>query len=89
MLIYGGRDDFICNWLGLEAWTRELEWSGHDGFNAEPLAEWHVPRTGAVAGVFRTYGNLTFARIDNSGHFVRASQRASSELLTRRSLRPA
>lgn len=28
VLVYSGTDDWICNYLGGEAWVEALEWSG-------------------------------------------------------------
>ena len=33
-LIYAGDTDFICNWMGNKAWTRALQWSGHEKFDS-------------------------------------------------------
>ena len=38
VLIYAGDQDYICNWLGNQAWTLALPWSGKDAFNAAPVA---------------------------------------------------
>ena len=51
---------------GQEVWTRELGWSGREGFNLEPLRSWKV--NGEPAGLLRTYGNLTYATVARSGH---------------------
>jgi cathepsin A (carboxypeptidase C) len=34
VLIYAGDADYICNWLGNQAWTEKLEWPGQKDFNA-------------------------------------------------------
>lgn len=67
-LIYVGKYDWICNWVGNEKWTLELEWNGKDAFAAEPLREWKVD--GKVAGSTRSAGAFTFATIDGAGHMV-------------------
>ena len=66
--IYAGDVDFICNWLGNQAWTLGLEWSGKAGFNAAEFKDWAVG--GASAGLARTYGGLTFLRVFDAGHMV-------------------
>ena len=40
VLIYAGDVDFICNYLGNQAWSKELPWSGKDGFNAATPTDW-------------------------------------------------
>ncbi|KAF8972465.1 serine carboxypeptidase [Flammula alnicola] len=67
-LIYVGKNDWICNHVGNEAWTRELEWSGHDQFSGQPLREWIV--NGKKAGDTRSASGLTFATIEGAGHMV-------------------
>ena len=67
-LIYVGKNDWICNHVGNEAWTRALEWSGHAEFAGAPLRPWHV--SGAQAGIARSAGGLTFATIEGAGHMV-------------------
>ena len=39
-------------------------WSGREGFNAQSLAPWYSsPSNRTQAGIYRTYGNLTFATV--------------------------
>ncbi|KAK7001939.1 carboxypeptidase [Favolaschia claudopus] len=68
VLIYVGSYDWICNWLGNEAWTLALEWSGHEEFNAQPLEDWVVD--GKRAGKTRSAKGFTFATVDGAGHLV-------------------
>jgi len=63
-LIYAGDVDFICNYLGNEAWTLNLEWDGHDEFVAAEQHDWKG------AGLARTAGGLTFLQVYNAGHMV-------------------
>ncbi|SCZ93185.1 BZ3500_MvSof-1268-A1-R1_Chr6-2g08515 [Microbotryum saponariae] len=63
------------NWTGNKWWTEALEWEGKEGFNAEELAPWYASQEAKEAGAkqageFRQYGNLAFAIVDASGHFV-------------------
>lgn len=67
-LIYAGKNDFRCSHVGNEAWTRELEWSGHNAFSTQPLVDWFVD--GKVAGMKRSTNGLTFANIEGAGHMV-------------------
>lgn len=69
MLIYVGKNDWICNHVGNEVWTRALEWTGHAEFAGEPLRAWNV--SGAQAGMTRSAQGLTFATIEGAGHMVR------------------
>jgi cathepsin A (carboxypeptidase C) len=67
-LIYVGKYDWICNWVGNERMTLALEWSGGGAFKEEALRDWKVD--GKVAGSTRTAGGLTFATIAGAGHMV-------------------
>jgi carboxypeptidase C (cathepsin A) len=69
VLIYVGTYDWICNWLGNEAWTLALEWSGQAEFSSQPLTEWAVD--GKRAGRTRHAKGFTFATVDAAGHMVR------------------
>ena len=60
--------DWICNWVGNEAFTLAMEWSGQDAFTSTPLLDWHVD--GHTAGKVRTAGPLTFLTIYGAGHMV-------------------
>ncbi|KAF7302832.1 Carboxypeptidase [Mycena kentingensis (nom. inval.)] len=68
-LVYAGSYDFVCNWLGNDAWTRALEWSGRQAFAGTPLREW-TTKDGAKAGKTRSAGGLTFATIYGAGHMA-------------------
>ncbi|KAF9262351.1 serine carboxypeptidase [Marasmius fiardii PR-910] len=68
VLIYVGAYDWICNWIGNERWTLELEWSGREKFKKQELREWFVD--GKVAGKTRSSGKFTFATVDGAGHMV-------------------
>jgi len=68
VLVYVGKNDWICNWVGNERWTLALEWSGGDAFQKEELRDWTV--AGEVAGSTRGKGGLTFATVNGAGHMV-------------------
>ncbi|KAL4246570.1 Carboxypeptidase [Abortiporus biennis] len=82
VLIYVGTNDWICNWIGNERMTLSLEWTGKEAFNAEPLKEWKVDEK--VAGMTRSFGNLSFVTILGAGHMVPYDQpEVSLEVLKR------
>lgn len=68
VLIYAGDKDFICNWLGNQAWTDKLPWSGQEEFSKKPIREWTVGKE--VAGEVKNYKHFTFLRIFGGGHMV-------------------
>ncbi|SJX64227.1 related to Carboxypeptidase Y precursor [Sporisorium reilianum f. sp. reilianum] len=71
VLTYSGRRDFICNYVGNSAWSEALPWSGKHGYNAAPLQPWFLGQRGEITGgEFKNYANLTYAIVDEAGHFV-------------------
>ena len=68
VLIYVGTYDWICNWVGNEEWSRNLEWTGGSEFAKQELREWSVD--GRVVGRTRSHGGFTFATVDGAGHMV-------------------
>mmetsp|Transcript_23121 Transcript_23121/g.28416 ORF Transcript_23121/g.28416 Transcript_23121/m.28416 type:complete len:209 (-) Transcript_23121:310-936(-) len=72
LLIYAGDVDYVCNWLGNQAWVRKLQWHGHDQFNAAAPKEWVV--NGKPAGKAQSYGGLTFLQVYQAGHMVPMDQ---------------
>ena len=48
--------------------TLALEWSKQEEFRNEPLRDWYVD--GAVAGMTRSGGGLTYATVRGADHFV-------------------
>lgn len=72
VLIYAGDKDFICNWLGNEAWVRQLEWSGSKGIASAKVTPWVV--NGKEAGTKFNYDKFTFLRVYDAGHMVPYNQ---------------
>ena len=71
VLIYAGDQDYICNWLGIQAWTNKMDWSGHDAFNSADTQPW-------VGGTMKHYKNFAFATVANSGHMAPMDQPENS-----------
>ncbi|CAO3589130.1 unnamed protein product [Absidia cylindrospora] len=78
VLIYAGDMDFMCNWMGVKAWTLLMNWSGKEAFNGAMDEPWINHATGEKAGEVRTYDNFTFLRVYNAGHMVPYDQPANS-----------
>ncbi|KAI5808499.1 Alpha/Beta hydrolase protein [Peziza echinospora] len=76
ILIYAGDADFICNWLGNQAWVHALDWHGKTGFNKEKLAPYKVGEK--EVGQIKSSGNFTFLRLYQAGHMVPYNQPEAS-----------
>eukprot|EP00536_Pseudo-nitzschia_multiseries_P008314 jgi/Psemu1/325142/estExt_fgenesh1_pg.C_2100002 len=68
-LIYAGDVDFICNYLGNEAWTNDLKWTHKEDFAAAGSHDW-----GNGAGLARSSHGFTFLQVYDGGHMVPADQ---------------
>jgi len=78
VLIYAGDADFVCNWMGNQAWTEALEWSGKKLYN-EADTNYFEMEDGTVGGEGKSAkvsegandestGRLTFLKIYDAGH---------------------
>lgn len=69
VLAFAGDTDFMCNWMGIRAWTMELEWQGQKDFNNQNDTDWFTTY-GANAGTIKQNTMLTFLRLSNAGHMA-------------------
>jgi cathepsin A (carboxypeptidase C) len=79
VLLYNGKDDFICNHLGVEESILALSWPGSDGFKTTPRYVWN--NNGTNAGYYKSYNNLQFLIINGASHMVPYTQPALSLLM--------
>eukprot|EP00758_Cryptobia_borreli_P013625 Tbor_TRINITY_DN5850_c1_g1::TRINITY_DN5850_c1_g1_i3::g.7155::m.7155 len=73
-MIYAGDVDFICNWLGNQAWVRNLPWAQTEQFNRAPVRNYILDSelaatTQSVSGHGHT-NLLSFVRVFDAGHMV-------------------
>ena len=68
--------DYICNWLGNQAWTRALDWPHAAEFRAANASEWKVG--GKAAGTLQSAANFSFLRVYDAGHMVPRDQPANA-----------
>ncbi|KAF1788040.1 Serine carboxypeptidase [Phytophthora cactorum] len=73
VLIYAGDADLMCNWVGNQAWVMALDWSGKTEFNNAPSRPF-VTSEATDSGRVRSFENLAFIRVFNSGHMVPMDQ---------------
>lgn len=78
VLIYAGDADYICNWLGNQAWAEALEWPGQKSYNKAETKDLLLGGEGDKIGSVKSSGNLTFVRIHAGGHMVPYDQPAAS-----------
>lgn len=63
-----GTLDWMCNFKANERWAHEMNWNGRDAFNAAESRAWVVEDK--TVGETKSANGLTFATIQNAGHFV-------------------
>lgn len=74
VLVYAGDADYICNWLGNQAWTNALDWSGKSAFNSAETANLTHASDGSAYGTIKSAQGLAFSRIFDAGHLVPMDQ---------------
>lgn len=75
-LMYGDRD-FICNWIGGEAVSLSIAAAVGEPYASRFPSAGYAPvivNDSYIGGVVRQFGNLSFSRIYQAGHFVPAYQ---------------
>ena len=79
-LIYAGDLDFICNYLGNQAWALKLPWNGQESFNDATPTPWGNVNN-KPAGLIRqgSVTNFTFLQIYGAGHLVPFDQPDSAQ----------
>ena len=69
VMIYAGDVDFICNYLGNQAWTLALKWEHTSEFNDAEELPWNHD-----SGLIRSSHNLSFVQVFDAGHMVPTDQ---------------
>lgn len=82
--LFYGDADYICNWFGGEAVSKEVPYTHQKEFNAAGYAPFKVD--GEEYGEVRQYGNFSFLRIYEAGHEVPYYQPKASLEMFRRTL---
>ncbi|KVI09300.1 serine carboxypeptidase-like 51 [Cynara cardunculus var. scolymus] len=72
--IYNGQLDLICSTKGTEAWVEKLKWQGLKTFLKMDRSPLYCANDKTTKGFFKSYKNLQFYWILNSGHFVPVDQ---------------
>lgn len=74
VLNYVGTWDWICNFIGNEAWVNALEWTGQEGFQKAEMRDWMVD--GKAAGATKSHGGLTVGVSHRKLQLTNSSQRS-------------
>ncbi len=64
-MVYGDRD-YACNWIGGEAASLGIDYSGSDEFRRAGYAP--ILSSEGVGGFVRQFGNFSFSRVFQAGH---------------------
>jgi len=72
VLIYAGEYDFICNWMGNNAWSESLIWNYSQQYSLSINQTYYVDNS--IAGYYKTSNGLTFLKVLNAGHMVPMDQ---------------
>eukprot|EP00560_Eucampia_antarctica_P007727 CAMPEP_0197827100 /NCGR_PEP_ID=MMETSP1437-20131217/3961_1 /TAXON_ID=49252 ORGANISM="Eucampia antarctica, Strain CCMP1452" /NCGR_SAMPLE_ID=MMETSP1437 /ASSEMBLY_ACC=CAM_ASM_001096 /LENGTH=594 /DNA_ID=CAMNT_0043427829 /DNA_START=35 /DNA_END=1819 /DNA_ORIENTATION=- len=70
VLIYAGDCDYICNYLGNQAWALKLDWKYKAEFGTATQRQWGKGTDGKPAGLSRTANGFTFLQVYDAGHMV-------------------
>lgn len=76
VVVYSGKNDFICNYIGGSEWTNATRWNQQAAFTSAATVDWLV--NGAVAGQVKSGGGMTFIAVDGAGHMVPMDQPANA-----------
>jgi carboxypeptidase D len=64
VMLYAGDQDFICNYVGIEALISALTWNGGTGLGKVQTQSWTVD--GTPAGTWVTSRDLTYVKVWNA-----------------------
>lgn len=78
VLIYAGDADFICNWLGNQAWANKLEWPGQKAFAGADTEKLILSGNTKEIGTVQSASNFTFMRLYQGGHMIPHDQPEAS-----------
>ena len=74
VLIYSGILDYICNYVGGNAWVNALPWTGASGFSAASTNAWNIALqngTQHTVGQLKGFQNFAWLEVAGAGHMVR------------------
>jgi len=72
VLLFNGNFDFTVPIIGTEAWIKDLNWSGRDGYAVAERNIWSVNNN--TAGYVKQFKNLSFVTVVQAGHMAAMDQ---------------
>lgn len=82
VLLYYGKTDTACDYVGGLTMAETISWSGRENFASMPLSSWDLSE-GVTAGQSKSYGGLTFIQVSAAGHMVPLDQPAAADAAIR------
>jgi len=79
VLVYSGKYDLICDYMGGQGWLAAMKWPGQSDFNGKQLSPWTV--AGKEAGQTKATQGLTWLQVDAAGHMVPHDQPAAASAM--------
>lgn len=68
VMLFAGDQDYICNYMGIEALIAGMTWGGAQGLANATSSEWTV--NGTAAGTWTDSRGLSYVKVYNSSHMV-------------------
>jgi len=68
VLLYYGKEDFVCNYFGGYKTIESLKWNKLQDFLKSPFKNWNVD--GKDMGQYKKYDKLTYIEINECGHMT-------------------
>eukprot|EP00918_Siedleckia_nematoides_P053350 GHVU01116544.1.p1 GENE.GHVU01116544.1~~GHVU01116544.1.p1 ORF type:complete len:319 (-),score=61.13 GHVU01116544.1:456-1412(-) len=68
VLVYTGKNDIVCNWIGAERWTAATPWTRQSEFAHAETAPYNVG--GRQVGTVKALGDFVVIGIDDAGHLA-------------------
>ncbi len=73
VVVYSGKEDYICNYLGGSEWTNVTKWKNQEAFEKASLVQLKDAE-GKVIGEVKSGGGLSFVQVEGAGHMVPMDQ---------------
>lgn len=83
VLLFSGQYDVICNHIGTEKMLEKMDWNGNKGWRSAKSSLWSADGK-SPSGYIKSYQNLQFLLVLDSGHMVPLSKPKESLDMIRR-----